>query len=206
VVYPVAIAAGVLLVVGLAGLFRESRLTLPGGLRPDLARAMEIRHEFCATLPDHHRLPAHVDRNNYEQICSAFTSELGYKALVAGLPGDWQFKGAAICPVGTVRSAHLVFVQGDRSVSIFSLRAPEVRGRGDFTAELGKANIAGFADGGHVYVLLGERENGSFSIDELTRMREQLRHEIRTVQASARPFQPTLATSDLMYDYGSGSR
>src|SRR5947209_17956231 len=77
--------------------------------------------------------------------------QLNYPVLAADMRRDhWHFRGAAICPVGESKSAHLLFDQDGRTLSVFSLPA------GSFPSLQDHKTYSSTADDGHV--LVAERQ------------------------------------------------
>lgn len=195
--YPVAIAAGVLLLVTLAVVFMRGGSTSAGALPVQLADDMVMRHEWCTALDDHHNFPA--DRADFPQMRTQFESRLGHSVLVARLPGDWTFQGSAICPVGRLRAAHLVFLARGKSVSMFSLASDSVRA-GDFSTTRGNTVIAGFAQTGRVYALVGDSKDGSLKVADLEQMRDVLRPQLAMRSPVPQFASVAAADAELMFD------
>jgi hypothetical protein len=81
------------------------------------------RHDHCCQAAAHQAKD--VPQAPYPAIGQYLRNQLHHPVLAANLEADqWRFRGAAICPVGDVKAAHLVFARDDgETVSVFSLPA-----------------------------------------------------------------------------------
>ncbi len=184
-----AAAAAAAVVVG-GRLFQATTLpaasaaVIPVSLEDDLVQT----HDHCAGRGDHQHLP--VPRTNGYAIAASLRSRLDRPVLVSR-PADpaWHFAGASICPVGTVRSAHLVFRRSDGdALSLFSLprsSAPLAADGTQFQGEAGHHPIVGFVKHGAVYCLVGSGCAADVSVGQLAAVRQQL--ESQVVVADATP-------------------
>src|SRR5207248_2028597 len=81
---------------------------------PVLARDLVQKHDECCAQPDHH-MPG-LPRDDFAAIARALTTRLKFPVLSAAPePAGWTFKGASVCPVGPLESAHLVFKRSARA-------------------------------------------------------------------------------------------
>jgi hypothetical protein len=185
--YGLAAAAVVLVAMGITVYFVfASANPIPSAL----ADALVVRHNGCCAAPDHHMpgLPQH----DFAAIGRGLQRNLGFAILSAPLPGQWDFRGAAICPVGGVKSGHLVFehVEGQRKqfVSIFSLprsAAQNAMPTGP-CAEMAKGEaIAGLVMPGGIYCLVGSSNDKSLTLTEVESLRDQLQGKILALSTSA---------------------
>jgi hypothetical protein len=125
------LAAAMLVFIGLAGWLVESNrpaavvadqtvdhlAALPVSFAADLVAT----HDHCCSMPDHHVLKGVAD-DDFRLMTQKLREKLGFPVLAATAGEGWKFYGAsAFCKVGGVPSAHLVFKQGDQSLSIFSV-------------------------------------------------------------------------------------
>jgi hypothetical protein len=142
----------------------------------DLAVQMVARHDADAADPDHHFLPG-VPQNDMAKITKALARALDQRVLVTDLPDGWVFRGAALCPVGSERSAHLLFTRGNETLSLFSLPNvdyPSNSGDTPYEAMVSNHPIAGFTHGNGFYCLVGSSPDGKLTLDELKSLRDQL--------------------------------
>ncbi len=113
-------------------------------------------------------------RGDYRAIAQELSRRLNQTVFVADLSAEgWEFKGAAICPVGGRGSAHLLYARDGQTLSLFTL-APE--GRGDcgklrpgecLRREVQRHPVV-LAQRETVLVgLVGEAENGRLTVDHL---------------------------------------
>ncbi len=175
-------AAIIVLVFGLSFRFWGSSkpavvaVNIPVSLQTDLV----ARHDECCAHTDHQHLS--VPRNNDAAIADALRTKLNRPVLVAR-PFDpgWTFRGASICPVGTVPSGHLVFSRDGDTLSVFSLPksvALSVKDGEEFASTSGGHAIAGFAKDGAIFCLVGNSPAKTFSGDELQQMRTQMENDV----------------------------
>ena len=203
-----AAAAAVAVVVGgrlmrlgapTAGPTVAAASVLPVGLQSDLVQT----HDHCSRGPaDHQHLP--VPRSNGYAIAASLRSQLDRPVLV-GRPADagWQFAGASVCPVGNVRSAHLVFRRSDGdALSLFSLprsAAPTAADGQQFQVETDRHPIVGFVKHRAVYCLVGSGCAADVSVARLADIRRQLEQQV--VVADANP-STAVPGGELMYGTG----
>ncbi len=156
---------------------------IPVALEADLVQT----HDQCSRGGDHQHLPA--ARSNGYAIAADLRSELDRPVLV-GRPADpgWRFAGASVCPVGHVRSAHLVFRRADGdSLSLFSLprsAAPAAVDGQQFQAEANHHPIVGFVSHGAVYCLVGSGCATDVSVARLADVRRHLRSQVVVADAA----------------------
>jgi hypothetical protein len=82
-------------------------------------------------------------------------------------------RGAAICPVDGVKSAHLLYDQGTRTLSIFSLPADSFPALQDQKIYEGSADghaLVARREGTAVYCLVGQDTGGNFTVSDLRQM------------------------------------
>jgi hypothetical protein len=174
-VWPVALAAGLMLAAGLFHQFenRPASIALPPALPVALEHDLIHRHDLCSRLPDHQHLK--VPKNDDTAITAALHTKLK-RAVLVFHPRDpqWQFRGAAICPVGTTPAGHLVFVKGNEALSIFSLPkslVPNATDGEQFAADVDQHCIVGFIKDGALFCAVS---SGPFSIDQLKAMEARM--------------------------------
>jgi hypothetical protein len=180
VIWPVAIAASVLLAFGLYHRFENHTNSIASALPVTLGQDLISRHDKCAKRPDHQFLK--VAKNNDAAITDALHAQLHQPVLVFH-PQDpnWQFRGAAVCGVGTAKSAHLVFVKGSDALSIFSLPAiPGAKEGAQYVLNTQDHCIVGFVKDGALFCLVSSGPPGDVSVSDLKKM------EIEMLPAVAR--------------------
>jgi hypothetical protein len=90
-------------------------------LPTQFAEALVATHDYCCSKPDHHVLKG-VPDDDFRLMTQKLREQLGFPALAVSAGDGWTFKGASpSCKVGGVPSAHLVFKQNDKGLSIFSV-------------------------------------------------------------------------------------
>lgn len=134
----------------------QSSVELPASLVSDLT----FQHDRCAANLVH-RDPD-LAQDDPVELARQMQKVLNFPVLTERLPKEWNFRGAAFCPVGTCKSAHLIYfrVVGPRkTVSVFSLPADVwPGGQGHTCAEVDPRSrhpLAGFATGRGVYFMVG---------------------------------------------------
>ena len=135
---------------------------IPASIVLDVLR----RHDACAKLADHHLIPG----DKPELLKETLTQSAGVTASAISLDAGWQFRGAGVCDVGASKAAHLLFVRGDDSVSIFSMPATAECGGGApgcYRDTVEKHPVAGFQRGSALYCIVGSDPNGEFTATEL---------------------------------------
>ncbi len=150
---------------------------LPATLASDLV----ARHDGCARAADHH-MPG-VARDDFARIASDLKWRLGLPVMAGPIKEDqWTFAGASICPVGSFKSAHLMFKgPHHQAVSVFSLTGAAlpsgVDGRA-YEADRSGHPIAGFMHDGSFYCVVGSDPTGSLSLKEVRTFRDELAPQI----------------------------
>jgi hypothetical protein len=124
VMWTASMAAGIFLVMGYLHHIQAQHQTtdnviaaeLPASLQTDLIS----RHDSCCKKANHQHLKAPASDDT--AMAAEMHARLNRPVLVfRPQDGDWQFRGAAMCSVGTTPAGHLVFVKGSDALSIFSL-------------------------------------------------------------------------------------
>jgi len=193
-VWPAAIAAMFVLAIGVKSLLKTSP---PSALPPTIATALPAlpaslqtalvaSHEHCCHAKNHHYLNAPIDDD--AAIARAMQAKLSQAVLVARPEqSGWDFRGAAICPVGGTPAGHLVFVKDDDAISIFSLPkclAPELKDGGHYETTVDGHPVAVFARNGGLFCLVGSGPAGTISVGELAQMRDHMEAAVTTADAT----------------------
>ncbi|CAN5352638.1 hypothetical protein BH09PLA1_BH09PLA1_26090 [soil metagenome] len=179
-----AIAASVLVVLA-AGALIASRSNEPpkrsvAVLPAAFAVAMAQQHDICRSSSDH--LTPGESKDDLRLISKKFRDELGFPALVAMLDDGWQFQGARICPIGDVRTAHLLFTRGDQSLSVFSIPGKAVYSPQDgatYHMTVDQHPIAGFVRGTTMYCLVGKSASGDLTLAQVQAITDALEKRLR---------------------------
>jgi hypothetical protein len=183
--WTMAAAAAVAVVAGLGHLLHVGGPTAigpPAAVVPVSLEAELVQtHDHCGRGADHQRLP--VPRTNGYAIAASFRSQLDRPVLVSRRADDgWRFAGASVCPVGDVRSAHLLFRRDDGdTLSIFSLPrsvAPAAVDGQQFQGEVGHHLILGFVRRRAVYCLVANGCPHDVSAEKLADLRRQLERQV----------------------------
>jgi hypothetical protein len=190
--YGMAAAAMVVVGFGLAssldnrpvgGVGRGTPVTMASALPGPIAKGLVDSHDRCTTFPDHHAYPE-LSPGNYEAIRRRLQDNLGFPVIAGPIEealgrGGWRFRGAAVCTVGDVRAAHLVFVRNGQAISVFSLPRSCCKSPGAESQECEDANpdhpIALFVWSNGVHCVVGSSEDRSLSVDEVRAVLEHLR-------------------------------
>jgi hypothetical protein len=187
-----AAAAAVVLGVSVAA----SRLLSPDGslsptgvagaatsLPADLAQQLVKSHDRCLRFhPDDHHLFTDAPKDDFKAIAAGLSAELNHPVVATAVGDDWAFRGAAVCPVGQTKSAHLMYGRGDAAVSVFSLPASAVPGCGNHQccdAAINGHPVAGFVESGAFYAVVAS-SGGKTPVDleQIRAMRDQIRGDV----------------------------
>ena len=143
-------------------------VALPVSLEDDLIKT----HDGCCKEPNHQHLP--VLKTDDAAIAGALHARLHQPTLVYH-PQDtgWQFRGAAICPVGSTPSGHLMFAKGTAALSIFSLPLSLIPGAPEgykYSDDRDHHCIVGFVKDGALFCVVGSGPVDTIDIDQLKQM------------------------------------
>jgi hypothetical protein len=197
--YGVAAAAMVLLGFGIAfklddtpfGRERFATTTGAGGTEvtfastvpQPIARGLLESHERCSKYPDHNVYPE-LSRDDFAAVRQRLERRLGFPVLAGNVEealgrNGWRFKGAAVCKVGDLETAHLVFVRQGQAISIFSLPPHTCREGDGRPRECEDANpdhpVAVFVWSDGVHCVVGSSNDRSLSVDQVRSVLEHLR-------------------------------
>jgi hypothetical protein len=185
VIWPMAIAASLVLAVGFFHRFENhpAPLAIAPAIPVSLENDLIFRHDRCCIEPNHQHVNA--PKNDDAAIENAMHQQLNRPVLVFH-PQDrkWDFRGASICPVGSVPAGHLVFVKGKNALSIFSLPKsffPDAVEGKQYAVATDKHCIVGFVKDGAFFCLVS---SGDVSVGELQKMEPQM------LPAISRSFSP----------------
>jgi hypothetical protein len=165
-----AIAASFVVALGSVAFFlARSSPSLP---QPIEVAAIE-RHDHCCNAADHHA-PT-IPQASFPRLGQYLRQELDHPILAANLEKEgWRFSGAAICPVGNVRAAHLLYRRsGYQTLSVFSLPAssfPSLQNNETYEGTIDGHAVVARSENGAVYCLVGYCPEGELSVAEVGRM------------------------------------
>jgi hypothetical protein len=125
------------------------------------------------------------------------------RAVLMARPTDpgWDFRGAAICPVGAAPAGHLVFAKNDDVISVFSLpinTLPNATDGEQFETTTDGHPIAAFTRDGGLFCLVSSGPAGSLTERDLAQMRDRMEDRVTTAAASITPAHDAVAV-DLLY-------
>jgi hypothetical protein len=183
----VAIVAG----VGVFSLQRDWRssptLTTTASLPAELSQQLIQSHDACAKLhaADHHLFDA-APPDNFKLIAAKMTEQMKYPVIATPMGADWDFKGAAVCPVGPSKRPHLLYSHGDVFVSVFSFPASACSACPDHQTcetDLNGHPVAAFAEAGGFYCVVAS-SHGATTIDlqQVRALRDQLRGQVIAIR------------------------
>jgi hypothetical protein len=138
-------------------------------------------------------------------IAAAMRTRLAQPAVLVARPTDsgWDFRGAAICPVGKTPAGHLVFAKGEEVISVYTLPAsvaPTATNGSHFEATTDGHPIAAFARDGGLFCLVGSGPAGTITLDQLTQMRDRMMSDVSVAEVPTHGDESRLAmANDLLY-------
>lgn len=191
--YGLAAAAVFLLAVGLAfenwtgGGRRPLRAPRTIALPTALATDLFAQHDQDVKSKNH-QAPG-VAKIDFKLIGRQLQDRLNFPVLSADLPKPgWKFKGAQVCTVSKIVTAHLVFeYQGREYISLFSMPASSVSGSApgcDYAQTDNRHLMAGFATQAGFYCVVATSTDESITIEEVRTIRDELRPLMNDVPAS----------------------
>jgi hypothetical protein len=163
-----ALAASILIVIGIGvtimlqsgGTLNRPVATLP---KPFL-EAMAQQHDTCETSDRHQ-----AANQDLAATTKQLRDELGFQPLVTAIEG-WQIQGANVCPIDTVKAAHVLYTRGDQSISLFSFPGRAVYTPQDgarYAVTIDNHPIAGFVKGTTVYCIVGKSAKDDLTLTEV---------------------------------------
>ena len=152
-------------------------------LPPPIRQGMLEKHERCQKF-EHNAYPD-LPAGNFAAVRERLEKQLGFPVLAGDVEealgrNGWRFQGAAVCKVGGVNAAHLIFVRNRQAISLFSFprdcckTAPTggVREGEDSNADHPVALFV-WSDG--VHCVVGSSTDRSLSVDQVRAVLEHLR-------------------------------
>jgi hypothetical protein len=164
---------------GIAG----TEVTFTSTVPPDIARGLVESHDRCSKIPSHTN-DLELSGQNFTAIRRRLEDHLGFPVLAGNVEealgrNGWKVKGAAVCNVGGVDAAHLVFARAGQAISIFSLPPSACRHNGRDPQETEDANpdhpTAVFVWSDGVHCVVGSSTDRSLSVDQVKAVLEHLR-------------------------------
>ncbi|MCC6240311.1 MAG: hypothetical protein IT448_08445 [Phycisphaerales bacterium] len=188
-----AIAAAVLLFIGVTGSLFYKNLSSLGGEKATIAGGIPVSfiqdvigtHDYCSTykMEQHHNV--NCPKDDFWQIKQQLEAELGYPIWSTPVAG-WEFCGASRCYAGADRQqcSHLLFCKPDhkqQTLSVISiayndpntLKADEM-----FAEQIQHHPVVGFIEGKQMYCLVGHDPDDALSLDELRAAAKTYRHNL----------------------------
>ena len=165
---------------GTAGVGTE--VTFASTVPPSIARGLVESHDRCSQIPSHSN-DLQLSGQDFAVIRQRLEDYLGFPVLAGNVEealgrNGWKFKGAAVCNVGGVDAAHLVFARAGQAISIFSLPPSACRHSAD-PHEIEDANpdhpTAVFVWSDGVHCVVGSSTDRSLSVDQVRAVLEHLR-------------------------------
>jgi hypothetical protein len=156
-----------------------------------VAQSMVLTHDRCCQARDHHLLKG-VRGDDFAAIGRRLSGDLHVPVLSTPL-ADWQFAGAGPCPVWGHESAHLLYREGARTLSVFSIPARDFAlGTQDqrYAATLDTHQLAGFVRDGGLYCVVANSPDGQISADQVARLRDRLLNSFTADSFTAAPAAP----------------
>ena len=189
-----AAAAALVLGVGLAALERHTRMTpamaaahspaLGGTFPTQLAGALVRTHDGCLRFhPTDHHLFNGAPKDDFPKIAQAMSARLNHPVIAVSLGDGWAFHGAAICPVGDLKSAHLIYAHDDAAISVFSLPASVALSscpdHQNCEAAVNGHPMAGFVENGGFFCIVAT-PGGKSTVDaqQVKTLRDQLHGQV----------------------------
>lgn len=171
----IALAAALLIVVGIVSLvLSRSSQALPSALQA----AVIDRHDQCASHATHVGPGVPQD---FALLGPYLTQQLSHAVLAVNLDNDhWHFRGAAICPVGNVKAAHLVFDQNNRTLSILSLPAssyPDLQNHKMYEGTSTDHAVIAKREDGAIFCLVSSDPSNQTSVEDLSNLLRAHEHE-----------------------------
>ena len=175
-----AIAASILLFAGLltwgpySQVHQSSNELADRDFPETTAKDMVARHDTCLTAPDHH-LVAGVAANDFTAIGGKLSEQLKIPVISTALKG-WTFAGAGPCPIWGHPTAHLLYRNGEKTLSVFSIPARDLAlaySSGEYATRFGDHALAGFLKDDGLYCVV-EQSSAPSTEEEARQLRDQL--------------------------------
>jgi hypothetical protein len=112
------------------------------------------------------------------------SADLRYPVVARELGGNWDFRGASECPVGSMKSAHLLYARSGAFLSVFSLPAssfPTLHNHENCDANVNGHPVAGFVEDDGFYAVVASNAgdgNGAVDVQQVRALRDQLHKQV----------------------------
>lgn len=152
-------------------------------LPADLSNQVVKSHDTCVRVhPDQHHFFKGAPKDNFKLIAERMAARVKYPVVATTMGGDWNFKGASMCPVGGKSFPHMMYKSGDAYLSVFSLPASAVPDcPKDYTADATVSDhpVAAFAaDGACYFVVASTGGKTPVDLEQVRALRDQVRGEV----------------------------
>ena len=205
-----AAAAAVLIGVGLAASqrLRKTPPTIASATTPaptstiptDLAGSLVRTHDSCLRVhaTDHHLFTS-VPKDNFSAIAQGMSARLHHPVIAASVGDGWEFRGAAICPVGSLKSAHLIYAHDDAAISVFSLPASvavsSCPDHQNCDAAVDGHPMAGFVENGGFFCVVATPGHASLAdARQVKTLRDQLHGQVIAAAETRRAHETFIAS------------
>jgi hypothetical protein len=161
---------------------------------------MARTHEGCLLLhADDHHLFVSAPKDDFGKIAQGMSARLNHPVLATSVGDGWEFRGAAICPVGDLQSAHLVFAHDDAAISVFSLPASAALAscpdHQNCEAAVGDHPMAGFVENGGFYCVVATPGGKSAAnAQQVKSLRDQLHGQVLAAAEGRRAHETLIAS------------
>jgi hypothetical protein len=172
------ITAGVVILASVATWVSSPTASAGQTVLPDTVAASLIRtHDRCCSAPDHHFLPG-VARNDLGTAGAELAQRLQVPVIAAAL-SDWSFVGAGACPVWGHPSAHFLYRDGVRRLSVFTLPSSSfaLGEAGNFSMTVDDHRVSGFLRSGALYCVVADSPDHSVTEKQADDLRDRLRDD-----------------------------
>lgn len=158
-----------------------TEVTFTSTVPPTIAQGLVASHERCSKFEDHSG--AEIPADDFAAMRRRLEKRLKFPVLAGDVEealgrDGWEFKGAAVCKVGDVEAAHLVFARDRQAISIFSLPPWSCKHSG-LAHECEDPNadhpIAVFVWSDGVHCVVGSSTDRSLSVHQVRAVLEHLR-------------------------------
>jgi hypothetical protein len=188
--YGLAAAAMMVIGFGLASRLDNSgndiglgtQVTFTSTVPAPIAQGLLESHDRCSKYPSHNA-PGFA-AGDFATMRRQLEQRLKFPVLAGNIEealgaNGWKFTGAAVCKVGDLDAAHLVFVRRGQAISIFSLPPYACRHADSGAHECEDSNpdhpVAVFVWSDGVHCVVGSSDDRSLSVDEVRAVLEHLR-------------------------------
>ncbi|HEV8379367.1 MAG TPA: hypothetical protein VGP99_10995 [Tepidisphaeraceae bacterium] len=173
-------AAAAIIVVGLGGLIVRVAYERSHPVGGQTLLAMVKTHDFCCRDGNSHR-HRDIPQDSFVLMGQTLAGKIKEPVLAAEMGDGWKFVGAAMCPVNGKPSAHLIYRRNGQWLSIFSIPAAscdKVREGAIGGEKINDHMIAGFAQTGGVYCIVGSCPKKNLQLEEIQQLLKKHRGDL----------------------------